>query len=275
MSRPRLDAPRGVLARPAPEGRVAHERFAPEAALEPYVQHFWTVRWDLRGQGPVLAETLPHPCVHLVFERGRAQVTGVHTRRFTRRLQGEARVFGVKFRPAAFQPLLREPVASLSERTVSLRSILGPESDALKHALLAEPDPARCVALAQAFLRPRLPPMPPAIARLRDLVERLAADPGLTRVEQVAGLAGMAPRQLQRRFRAAVGVSPKWVIQRYRLHEAAEQLAAVEDGALDMAALALQLGYFDQSHFIRDFKAVVGQAPGAYAARVRATRLAR
>jgi AraC-like DNA-binding protein len=268
MSQPRLDAPRGVLKRPAPGGTVAHARFAPAPALEAYVQHFWSVRWDLRGEAPVLAETLPHPCVHLVFERGRAQVTGVQTRRFARRLQGEARVFGVKFRPAAFQPLLRAPLSSLSERTVSLRAVFGRESDALKAALLAEPDPARCVALAQAFLQPRLPPMPPAIAQLRDLVERLAADPGLTRVEQVAVLAGMAPRQLQRRFRAAVGVSPKWVIQRYRLHEAAERLAGA--GAPDMAELALQLGYFDQSHFIRDFKALVGQAPGAYATRARA-----
>ena len=59
-------------------------------------------------------------------------------------------------------------------------------------------------------------------------------------------------------------MSPKWVIQRYRLHEAVEQL---ERGAeVDLAELALQLGYFDQAHFIRDFKALVGRPPGAYAA---------
>jgi AraC-like DNA-binding protein len=51
------------------------------------------------------------------------------------------------------------------------------------------------------------------------------------------------------------------VIKRYRLHEAAARLG----GAVDMAALALELGYFDQAHFIRDFKAVVGQPPGRYA----------
>ncbi|MCP3098038.1 helix-turn-helix transcriptional regulator [Myxococcus sp. K15C18031901] len=268
MSRPRIDAPRGVLQRSAPPGRIHHERFAPSPALEAFIQHFWTVRWDLRGEAPVVARTLPHPCVHLLFERGRARVAGVHERRFQRRLQGVDRVFGVKFRPAAFQPLLRAPVSSLTGRTVGLRAVFGRESDALRDAILEEPDARRCMRLAEAFFQARLPPMPTPIARLRDLVERLASDPDITRMEQVAALAGLDPRTLQRRFRAAVGVSPKWVVQRYRLHEAAELLARPD--AQDMAALALSLGYFDQSHFIRDFKAVVGQSPGRYIAEAAA-----
>jgi AraC-like DNA-binding protein len=272
MSRPRIEEPRGVLQRPAPEGRIVHERFAPSAALEPFVQHFWSVRWDLRGEAPVLAETLPHPCVHLLFERGRAQVAGVQTRRFSRKLQGTARVFGVKFRPAAFQPFLAGPVSALRERTVSLRSVFGPASAALKRAVLAEEDPRACAAHAEAFLLPRVPPqLPEPLAQLRDLVERLAEDTSLTRVEQVAALAGLPLRGLQRRFVAAVGVSPKWVIRRYRLHEAAGQLAqlAKAQATPDLAQLALQLGYFDQSHFNRDFKAVVGQSPGAYRTQAR------
>lgn len=270
VSRPRIDAPRGVLQRPAPAGRIVHERFAPSPALEAFVQHFWTVRWDLRGEPPLLAETLPHPCVHVVFERGQARIAGVQSRRFRRRLQGQGRVFGIKFRPAAFQPWLKAPVSRLTDRTVSLHSVFGRESIALRDALLAEPDVRRCMTLAEDFLRPRLPPMPEPLARLRDLVERLAVDPSLTRMEQVAALAGLEPRNLQRRFSAAVGVSPKWVIQRYRLHEAAEQLARPD--APDMASLALQLGYFDQSHFIRDFKALVGRAPGQYAAQAASAR---
>jgi AraC-like DNA-binding protein len=246
---------------------MVHERFAPAPGLEAFVQHFWTVRWDLRGEPPVLAETLPHPCVHVVFERGRARVAGVQPRRFRRRLQGQDRVFGIKFRPAAFQPFFRAPLSRLTGRTVSLRSVFGPESLSLRDAILAEEDPRRCMALAQDFLLSRLPPMPAEVARLRDVVERLAADPDILRMEQVSALAGMEPRQLQRRFNAVVGVSPKWVIQRYRLHEAVELLSRKD--APDMASLALRLGYFDQSHFIRDFKAVVGRPPARYLAEAR------
>jgi AraC-like DNA-binding protein len=257
-----------VLKRRAPEGAFEHQRIAPAPALEPFVAHFWMVRWDLRGLEPYLAETLPHPCVQVTFERGRARVGGCGTRRFRRWLRGRDRVFGIKFRPGAFQPLFRAPLARLTDRTIGLRSVFGRDGDALKEAILGEPDVQRCVALAEAFLQERLPPMPPEIAALRDFVERLAADPGITRAEQAAALAGVDLRQLQRRFRAAVGVSPKWVIQRYRLHEAAERLASAN--APEMTSLALQLGYYDQSHFIRDFKAVVGVSPGDYAARAGA-----
>jgi AraC-like DNA-binding protein len=254
-----------VLSPPEGAEGIENERFAPGPELAPYIAHFWTVRWDLRGRPPFIAETLPHPCVHLLFERGRAQVAGLSTRIFRRRLVGQARVFGVKFRPAAFHPVLRAPVSRLRDRVLALTSVFGRESNVLKHAILGEPDVRRCVELAQDFLLERLPPMPKATAEVRDLVERLAVDQAITRVDQAAALLGVDVRRLQRRFNAAVGLSPKWVIQRYRLHEAAERLA--QDEAPDFAGLALQLGYFDQSHFVRDFKAVLGRAPGEHLAR--------
>ena len=63
-------------------------------------------------------------------------------------------------------------------------------------------------------------------------------------------------------FADFVGVGPKWVLKRYRMHEAAERIASGEAG--DGASLALDLGYFDQSHFIRGFTAQIGLSPSAY-----------
>ena len=75
-------------------------------------------------------------------------------------------------------------------------------------------------------------------------------------------LCGLNKRGLQRLFQKYVGASPKWVIQRYRLHEA---VARVQAGApMNWAVLALDLGYFDQAHFVRDFRQLVGVAPGEY-----------
>ena len=67
---------------------------------------------------------------------------------------------------------------------------------------------------------------------------------------------------LQRIFSQYVGVGPKWVIKRYRLQEAADQVADGE--VVNWAKLALDLGYFDQAHFIKDFKSIVGKAPAEY-----------
>jgi AraC-like DNA-binding protein len=261
------DAPRGVLSPPEGAEGIENERLVPSAPLSPFIAHFWTVRWDRRGRPPFVVETLPHPCVHLLFERGRAQVAGISTRVFRRRLQGQARVFGVKFRPAAFHPILGAPVSGLRDRVRSLASVFGKRSDGLKRAILEEEDVRRCVALAEEFLGAALPPMPAETAQLRDLVEQLAMDQTITRVEQAASLLGVDVRTLQRRFNTAVGLSPKWVIQRYRLHEAAEQLA--KSPTPDLASLALRLGYFDQPHFIRSFKAITGHAPRAFLTRRR------
>jgi AraC-like DNA-binding protein len=74
---------------------------------------------------------------------------------------------------------------------------------------------------------------------------------------------GIATRTLQRIFSDYVGASPKWVIQRYRLQEAAERLA--RDGPAGLSRLAQELGYVDQAHFIRDFRAMVGVPPAEYA----------
>jgi AraC-like DNA-binding protein len=82
-------------------------------------------------------------------------------------------------------------------------------------------------------------------------------------VEDVVERFGIAPRTLQRLFARYLGVSPKWVLRRYRLHEAAARLAAEQDRP--WAEVAAELGYFDQSHFIRDFTAAIGLTPVAYA----------
>jgi AraC-like DNA-binding protein len=66
-------------------------------------------------------------------------------------------------------------------------------------------------------------------------------------------------------FAEYVGIGPKWVIRRYRLHEVTERLAA--GGRVDWAALAADLGYADQAHLVRDFKQMFGEPPTRYAAR--------
>lgn len=269
MATPKLDAPRGVLhpTRAGLGGAIHHERFLPTDALAPFIEHTWSVSWDLRGEPPFLAETLPHPSVHVIFERGSAQVHGLSTSRFSRRLTGVGRVFGIKFRPATFGPLLGAPLSRITNERTSLRAVFGADALPFAREILATSDASSCAALTDAFLVGRLGSLPAPLRDLRDLVERLARDSSITSVEQAAALVGLPLRALQRAFRDDVGVPAKWVIKRYRLHEAAAQLA--RDPSRDLARLAVELGYFDQPHFSRDFKAFVGRTPREF---VRAHR---
>jgi AraC-like DNA-binding protein len=269
MSTRTVGDPRGVIRRDlgVPPAAHRHARFAPVPALAPFVAHFWSVHWDLASHGPRIAETLSHPNVHLALEPGDSRVVGVVRRRFTRRLAGRGSVFGIKFRPGGFYPFLGGPVSRLTDRVVALTTALGKEWGGLEATVHAQVEDAARVAAAEAFLLPRLPPRDPAAEATGRLVDLVLADPTVCRVEDLVARSGESVRQLQRRFARHVGVGPKWVIQRYRLHEA---LARIERGeSLDWPALALDLGYFDQAHFIRDFKALVGCAPGEYARGLR------
>lgn len=221
------------------------------------------MRWSLRE--PFTTETLPHPSVHLTFESGsplRGELGGVSTKRFVRTLSGTGHVFGVKFRPAAFQPLLGASLSTLRDRVVSGRAVFGDALGALELELAHVRDPSQFSELAEAFLLPRRVELPSEVIATRDLVERMASDASLLRVDDVAALGELDVRALQRRFQRYVGVSPKWVLMRYRLMEAVERLKGADPPSL--ATLAADLGYTDQAHFARDFKTVVGRTPARF-----------
>jgi AraC-like DNA-binding protein len=251
---------RGIL-RPR-EGR-RHFRLTrepPSPDLDAWVERHWMVEWDL--QAPYTQELLNHPTVNLAVERDKAGIFGIRTERDRKTIDGKGRVVGVKFRPGAFQPFYGDSIHQLTNRVLPLSAVFGAAGDALAEAVRAEPDEP--FAVMEDFLRARLPEPDPQLDVLWDVMRTMLEDPAVVRVDELAARHAMSPRTLQRLFRRYVGVSPKWVLRRYRLHEAAERIAEGRDG--DWAATALELGYFDQAHFIRDFKALIGASPAQYAA---------
>lgn len=279
--RPPGPGPRGVLNLKRGDGEFHHARQLPAEPLRVFIDFYWTVRWDRRGLPPRLAETLPHPCVHWVTELGESAIHGVARGRFTRLLEGKGRVFGVRFRPGGFFPFVGRPVSGLTGRSLSLAAVFGEPGRRIERALIdldqaaaRAPDPAdgapspdqlayeTMMELTDRFLLERLPERDPRAEAVTGIVAAIAETPGITRVEEVAERYGTTVRSLQRLFSRFVGVSPKWVIKRYRLHEAVERMDA--GAPVQWSRLALDLGYFDQAHFIKDFKALVGRSPGEY-----------
>jgi AraC-like DNA-binding protein len=116
---------------------------------------------------------------------------------------------------------------------------------------------------AEALLHSVLPARDPLAGQVAALVARITDDPGLRRVDQLSASSGITPRTLQRLFADYVGVSPKWVMRRARLHDAAER--ADSGDPVDWAALASDLGYADQAHLTRDFTVTIGVPPARYA----------
>jgi AraC-like DNA-binding protein len=237
-----------MLRRTLAAGKMRHARRRPAADLALWIAHYWIIHWDLRRCPPHIAESLPHPNVHLIFENESAMIAGVQVRKFHRVLEGQGRVFGVKFRAGGFRPFFNAAVSTIANRTIPAALAVGRENEK--------------VAAANEFFRARMPAADPNVARAGELADRILREPEIKTVNDLASRSAMGARSLQRLFSDYVGASPKWVIRRYRLHELIEKLNS--GATLNWAQVALDLGYFDQAHLINDFKAIIGLSPIEY-----------
>ena len=246
------------------------DRFPPSKDLADLVERHWTVTWELPPGRATTVTLLPHPCVNLVLDAGRLIVAGVGRELFSYTCRGAGRVYGVKFRPGGFHPFLGRELVTITGTALPAAQLWGPAAEGLAARLDAAHGVDDLVALAEGFLRERRPPADPQVELVGRIVAALLHDPTIGRVDDVSERFGVTPRTLQRLFARYVGVSPKWVLRRYRLHEAAAALDREQHRP--WAEVAAELGYFDQSHFIRDFTAAIGMTPVAYAEACREKR---
>src|SRR5450830_120417 len=210
---PATTEPRGVLRAMIP-GEISHQRQAPPPALACLVEHFWRVRWNFEGLPPKVVETLPHPNVHIVIEPGTSQVFGVHTGRWTRALEGRSTAFGIKFRPGAFRPLLRDAVSSLRDASLPIEAIFGSEAhelDAIADCRDDSKDDARAIELAAKFLLARVPSLDQSALLAGRMVDSVVDNREMHNAAALAKKFEMGLRAVQRLFHEYVGVGPKWV----------------------------------------------------------------
>lgn len=246
--------------------------------LAGYASHFWSVRWRRHGEPLETSEVITRPDSHLTFEDAHdaagtaltrhgipmpaAVVTTVWTRRFVVRLAGEGQAFGLAFRPGGLAAVAGRELAS--DQSLPADDVLS-GAGRLLAGILAETDDTVRRDVVESWLAPRCPAEPdPDYLLAASLLDRVHHDDAIVRVDQIGLVAGLSTRSVQRLFRRYAGISPKWVLMRSRLRDAAARLDA--DPHSDLADLATTLGWYDQSHFVRDFRRFLGVTPGAYAA---------
>src|SRR5437867_2791637 len=120
MVKLKVGKPSGILNPSVGETKFQLSRRLPAQDLSYFMQRYWMVKWDLGDREPHLQETLPYPCVNLVFESDKSRIFGVITGKFSVLLENKGWVFGVKFRPGAFYPFMRSSVSTLTDASVCL-----------------------------------------------------------------------------------------------------------------------------------------------------------
>ena len=173
-------------------------------------------------------------------------------------------VMGVVFRPGGLPAFFGVPAHEASDRDVPLDALWGAQACGLRERILEAPQPmAKLDALEQALAerwRPRA-----AHEAVRFALSEIAAFPCESKVAAITASVGLSPKRFIEHFKGAVGVTPK---QYCRIRRFQQVLAAAEQGIrVEWTQIAVDCGYFDQSHFIHDFRRFSGLTPTAYEAR--------
>ena len=254
--------------------RARYDHALPAPALRRWVDCYWSVSWDLDPGEVHRAATLDEPAIHLTREWGGVRragadgggtwVTGPVTRgRFDVAQTGAGGVVGIRFRLGGTRAFTRGEPAAARDRSLPAAEWFGagmPGSVGAGGAATA----TEAVPLLDDWLCALEPADAPGFEDLREVLDVLA-DPAVTSVAELERRTARSARTLQRLFRHHLGVGPKRILLRARVQDA---IAAIDRGdSRPLPDLAHDLGWFDQSHFIRDVRAVTGMTPSSYARR--------
>jgi AraC-like DNA-binding protein len=243
--------------------------------LDAMVECVWFLRGDGRHADP-LQRVLPDGCIELVFHFGHrfawVSADGAHHRQDACVVAGmltaplvlvppdDADTMGVRFRPGCAYRFLRVPLSELTDRTIGLDCIWGSSARRLEEELGAARGDGARLAIVTRVLTERLSATAPD-ERVASAVRDLIRSAGRADVATIARRAGVTERHLQRRFADRVGINPKLLARILRFQNTLRQRTA--STPLEWARVAVDCGYFDQSHLIRDYAALAGDTPAS------------
>lgn len=276
---------RGILDPVAMMRHVDFTRSPAGDALDGLVEWFWSVSWDLPESFAFDQQVLNHPAGNISvgtlddtgipLDPAQGRVYGVMTGLSHRHLTGAGWTVAARATVGGIGVLINAPAKTATNTQFSFDTAF-PEMDRSRvvPVVAAEETAEQRVARLRDALSDLAARRDPAlIAEAREVAAVAAIaehDRSVRRVEELARAAGVSVRTLQRLFDHHVGVSPSWLIRRWRIIEAAESAREAFD--LDhewrgWATIAAELGYADQAHLTRDFRAHLGTSPAAYLAR--------
>jgi AraC-like DNA-binding protein len=195
-----------------------------------------------------------------------AVISGARTGAFVIDAFQEDRVFGIQFHPGGTFPFFRAPASELENQTADLDCLWRGTGEELRERLLAAENIEEMFGLAQACLLAQLVrPMElhPAVRFARGEFSR---QPHRVSVASVQEAIGLSQRRFIQLFHSQMGLTPKAFCRVRRFQRVLHRVHGVKE--VDWTDVALESGYFDQAHFIHDFREFSGLTPRQYLARV-------
>lgn len=266
--RPIAAADRSGVLYPQQLERYAAGWITPDSSVASVVDQYWHVSWALNQDERLDQPIIDLPAVNITIEHGDVPapliITGLHAGAWRRTIHGAGQVFAIRLRPAGLAVLSDLAPSQLADSTLPLTAGLDPTLHALMGTIAAGASPAERAQIADGEIEQLLLERAPTAAGLlaNEVLDELRA-----RVHHRAGTSlaekfARSQRTIQRACIDTLGHGPKWLSRRIRLQEVA--LALVTRPNDDLASIAADLGYTDQSHLTGDFRTVTGITPDTY-----------
>lgn len=253
--------PRGRL---DPAGFMRHIQFRtypPPIDLRPFVEHFWIISWDKLPETYNSEEVMHRPYVDLFIALDQSGIQGTFRRKRTYTASGSGKIIGVRFKPGAFCAFWDGPISSLQDVVIDIQKVFPHVTGQYVTHVCSLEDSSATDELTR-LLRTAKPQPDPNIATINHIISTIEDNNDLRAVTDVAKTFHKSERALQQLFQDYVGVGLKWLLKRKQLLAAAEQIRLHEQP--NWAAIAYDIGYSSQQHFITDFKQVTGKTPMQY-----------
>ena len=256
---------------------MLYQVFDPPAHLASYVRFFWALETDVAPGDEFVHRSMADGCVEIVFSyRGvfdEVTETGSIESSILASVQAQSTsyrrystgkgfgIFGAYLYPFSLPKLFSLPASDFTNVSLDLESVIGLDARRLDERMHAAATNELRVAIACEFLTARLAKNSRDLPQIHLAVLSMLAAKGDVRIAAMAREFAVSTRQFERRFKEFAGLSPK-LYSRVVRFQAATQYRV--DGVRDLTEIAYACGYYDQSHFINDFREFSGYTPKEY-----------
>lgn len=242
-------------------------RYLPSPELARFVEHHWTIHWDLRGQLPYTFGFMPHSSVNFSITMNRAWIIGATSGVYEYEMKDTGSSVGVIFKPGGFYSFWKKNISVITDKEIEAAEVFSEMDAVFRHSLLDLKNDETMVAAVENLLLSREPCADQSQELITLIFEAIKTDNNLCTVNEIAERFSVSERTLQFLFNKYVGIGLKSMLARNRLMNAVELAAQIEEP--NWANVAAELGYSHQSHFVNDFKKIVGKTPEQYARYIR------
>ena len=227
-----------------------YREIAPSAAFAGTIECFWTLQID----APTPHRVSPDGCADILLSPGGTlSVVGAMTRYQDHAQAPGQPIMAVRFRPGAWTSYFGIPGDRITDLILPLDDLWGAKARRLQDRLSSAGSLEQRARLIENALSGQAEATP-----VERAIRWMEQHHGGVSMDQAAGHCGLSPRQFRRMCLQHSGLSPKFLARVFRFRHAASRLA---DSPAPAAELALDCGYYDQAHFINEFRSFTGRTP--------------